>query len=114
MPTYRINYSFNGYGHTFVEAEDEEQAKEEFYEGNYEGENEETENYEIDEVSSPEELAEERLRTEERSRNNNVIDNSHDFKDTENYCACGNPVEEKGEVCDQCWAKKIKAQEAKV
>ncbi|MFH1112053.1 MAG: hypothetical protein V1712_03210, partial [Patescibacteria group bacterium] len=55
-----------------------------------------------------EELARERRNIE----SNGIISNELRIaKDKENYCACGNPVEEKGEVCDQCWANRLPAAE---
>ena len=102
MPEYRILYSFRGYGTTHIEADDEEQAREQFLEGNYESNNEDTEDYEISEVEGPEELVEARRRLQSHG----IIDNEPMPEDNQNYCQCGNPVEEKGETCDQCWAKK--------
>ena len=104
MPNYRIDYIFHGYGTTHIDANSEEEAREKWDEGEYETGNEETEDYEISEITGPEALARQRQSIERESHG--IIDNSMDFKDAENYCACGNPVEEKGEVCDQCWADK--------
>jgi len=97
---YRIYYSFSGYGTTHIEAASEEEAREQFYNSNYQSEDEETEDYEITDIAGPEQLTRERRNRE----SHNIIDNETMPIDKENYCRCGNPVEEKGEVCDQCWA----------
>lgn len=102
MPEFRIDYNFRGYGTTHIDANSEEEAREKWDNGEYETGNEETEDYEISEIAGPEELARERQGQESHG----IIDNGRSSRDTENYCVCGNPVEEKGEVCDQCWAAK--------
>lgn len=99
---YRIYYSFSGYGNTRIEADNKDHARELFDNGEYENNNEETENYEISDVEGPEELAEERRRQESHG----IINNESMSRDEQIYCRCGNPVEEKGETCDQCWADK--------
>lgn len=104
MPEYKIYYSFTGYGHSYIEAENEEEARTKWNDGECENEDDETENYEITDIEDPEEIAQARRRTETHG----IIDNNLMSKDEGNYCRCGNPVEEKGETCDQCWAKEQK------
>ena len=102
MPEYRIYYEYNGYGSTHIKAEDEESAREKFYDGEYEENNEETSDYEISEIIDEAEERAESTRQLERFSSSTSPD------EIEYLCACGNPVEKKGDTCDQCWAGKIK------
>jgi hypothetical protein len=47
---YRVNYKYDGYASAIVEAKNEEQARERFFEGEFEEVQDNSENYEIQEV----------------------------------------------------------------
>ena len=47
MPKFKIIYTFDGDGHSFIEAKTQEEAEEMFFNGDAEYENEETSNFEI-------------------------------------------------------------------
>lgn len=54
MPRYTISYSFNGYGDVVIEADNEDSARDLFYDGDYSDQNEDGDNYEISRVESDE------------------------------------------------------------
>ena len=54
MTKFLVMYSYNGNGKVYIEAEDEEQAEQKFYEGEFSNEIEGGENYEVDKVIAPE------------------------------------------------------------
>ena len=100
---YKIYYNFNGYGSTWIEADDEEAARTLFYDGEYERDDEETENYEIESTESEEVV--------QRRRNEiNIVNRQPSIPPKEKYCTCGNPIdlEKEAKTCDQCWAEKQK------
>lgn len=47
---YKIKYYFDGYGQVEIEAKTKDEAKENFFNGEYKQENEYGENYEIDNI----------------------------------------------------------------
>lgn len=51
MPKFKINYYFDGNGSIEVEAENEDQAREMFYDGVFSDEEEWGENYNIEKIS---------------------------------------------------------------
>lgn len=48
---YRIEYNFNGSGVCYVKAKSEEEARDMFYDGEYEGGEEDTSDYEIYDIN---------------------------------------------------------------
>ena len=50
MEKYRVNYYFDGRGSAIVEADSREEAEDNFYEGNFIDDQDNSRNYEIDEV----------------------------------------------------------------
>ena len=98
---YRIYYSFRGYGTTWIDADNEDDAREKWDDGEYETGDEDTEDYNIDEITSEEAIERENSRV--RNNSNGPLANDDAETINEKYCSCGNPVEEVGELCDQCW-----------
>jgi len=108
MPNYRIDYTYRVFGVTTIKAENEDAARDRWENGNYDSGNEDHEDYEITEITSEEELAQRIAR--QRIMNNQPLygDLSTGDSTNENHCrVCGNPVEEKDELCDQCWVGKL-------
>lgn len=46
--TWRVNYRYDGYGHAYVKGATEDEAMENYYDGNYEDTNDDSDNYEVE------------------------------------------------------------------